>query len=255
VLLLPPSSGKAPGGDGPPWADGPQAFPALNRRRVRVRNAVRRALRAAPDGGERLLGARGPTLERSRAEWKELDRAPTLPAWRRYSGVVWEALSPATLSPAGATGLRERVLVPSGLWGLLAATDPVPPYRLKMGARVEPLGTLSRFWRDPVTAALAERAGDGWIVDLLPGEHAAAIDPCALRGARLVRVELVTGAAGDTRRAAGHAGKHAKGLLARAILETGARAPDEVAALEVPGLRTVEVRAEAPHHVVVMELT
>ena len=252
MLLLPPSEGKAPGGDGPPWADGPRAFPALNRRRVRVRNAVRRALRAAPDGGERLLGARGPTLERSRAEWKELDSAPTLPAWRRYSGVVWEALSPATLSPAGAAGLRERVLVPSGLWGLLAATDPVPPYRLRMAARVEPLGTLARFWRDPVTAALSERAGAGWIVDLLPGEHSAAVDAGGLRGARLVRVELVTGGA---RRAAGHAGKHAKGLLARAVLETGARAPDEVAALDVVGLRTIEVRAETPHHVVVMQLT
>lgn len=29
-----------------------------------------------------------------------------------------------------------RVLVPSGLWGLVAATDPIPAHRLTMGARV-----------------------------------------------------------------------------------------------------------------------
>lgn len=254
MLLLPPSEGKAPGGEGPPWAECPQTFAALNPRRVRVRNAVRRALRA-PDHGERLLGARGATLARARAEWRELDRAPTLPAWRRYRGVVWEALSPETLSPAGLAALRERVLVPSGLWGLLAADDPIPAYRLKMGARVEPMGTLARFWRAPVSRALAERAGDGWIVDLLPAEHAAAVDPAALGDARLCRVELVADADGGARRAAGHAGKHAKGALARVIIRSGARTPDELAGLEVPGLRAIEVRDGGPHATVVMALS
>jgi cytoplasmic iron level regulating protein YaaA (DUF328/UPF0246 family) len=217
-----------------------------------VRNAVRRALRDAPDRGARLLGVRGPHLERARAEWRELDRAATLPAWRRYRGVVWEALAPETLQGADLDALRERVHVASGLWGVLAADDPIPPYRLKMAARVEPMGALARFWRAPVTRALAERAGDGWIVDLLPGEHAAAIDPGALGAARLCRVELVTEGPSGIRRAAGHAGKHAKGTLARAIIESGARTPREVAALSGPGLRAVETREDGPHAVVVM---
>ena len=35
--------------------------------------------------------------------------------------------------------LLARVVVPSGLWGLVAASDPVPAYRLKMATRVPPL--------------------------------------------------------------------------------------------------------------------
>jgi uncharacterized protein len=254
VLLLPPSEGKAPGGDGGPWAEGAQTFAVLNARRVRVRNAARRAPRE-PDAGARLLGARGATLERARADWRDLDHAPTLPAWRRYRGVVWEALSPDTLPAEGLTALRERVLVPSGLWGLLAADDPVPAYRLKMSARLDPMGILARFWRAPVSRALAEHAGDGWIVDLLPAEHAAAIDPRLLGGARLTRVALVTTSSAGARRAAGHAGKHAKGMLARAVIEAGARCAEDIADLGVPGLRTVDVREDGRHREVVIALT
>jgi uncharacterized protein len=132
------------------------------------------------------------------------------------------------------------VLVVSGLWGLLAAGDPVPPYRLRMGARVPPLGGLAAWWRPRVSEALARRAGRRWIVDLLPREHAAAIDPEALGRARLVRVGVVDG----ERRAIGHEGKALKGRLAREVLLAGARSPAEVAALEVPGLRLVEVAGD-----------
>jgi uncharacterized protein len=125
--------------------------------------------------------------------------------------------------------------VPSGLWGLLAATDPVPAYRLRMGARVPPVGSLAALWRPLVAPLLDDRAASGWVIDLLPAEHRAAIDGSRLTRARHLRVDLVEeGPAG--RRSAGHAAKRLKGLLARAILESGAASPRAVAALEVPGL-------------------
>ena len=126
------------------------------------------------------------------------------------------------------------MLVPSGLWGLVAATDPLPPYRLKMGARLAPLGGLAAFWRPRITPLIVARARGGWVVDLLPQEHAAALDAGAL-GGRLVRVEIVEdGPSG--RRAIGHAGKALKGRLARAILEADARGPQAIARLDVDNL-------------------
>ena len=127
------------------------------------------------------------------------------------------------------------MVVPSGLWGLVGAGDAIPAYRLKMGARVGSLGLLSRWWQPRVSPALAVRAGRGAVIDLLPQEHAAAIDPSALRRGALVRVEIVVdGPAG--RRSVGHAGKAVKGRLARAILEADARTADGVAELRVDGL-------------------
>ena len=203
-----------------------------------MRVAVRRALRQGKAPAARLLGVRGPHLDRALAEWKQLDAAPTRPAAERYNGVVWGALGVGTLDAAARRSLDRRVLVPSGLWGLLAATDPIPAYRLKMGARVAPMGGLAAWWRAAVTPLVDARADGGWIIDLLPQEHAAAIDPALLTRARLLRVVLVEDGEGDARRAVGHAGKSLKGRLARAILESGAGDPADVAALAVEGLRT-----------------
>ena len=242
MILLPPSKGKAHGGNGPPWERAQTAFPELVAERRRVRDAVRAALRAGGGAAERLLGARGEHLARALADWDALDTARTLPAVERYRGVVWEALAPATLTPAARRRLGRRVLVPSGLWGLLTARDAVPPYRLAMNASPPGLGRLSSWWRPPVTAAVAARAGTGWVIDMLPVEHAATVDPAGLGRARLVRVEIVEEGEGGPR-AVGHAGKALKGRLARAILEADARTPAAVAALEVPGLRAVGLDA------------
>lgn len=234
VLLLPPSEGKAPGGVGPPRDDAAGAFPALAPERATVRSAVRAALATGEAAAAALLGARGARLAQALGDWDHLEEAHTLPAAERYTGVVWAALDPGGLSPAARRRLRAWVVVPSGLWGLAAATDALPAYRLSMASRVPGLGPLAAWWRPRVTPLLAERAGGGWIIDMLPGAHRAAIDPEGLGAARLLRVDLVGGPGG--RRAMGHGGKAAKGALARALLEAGARDPASVADLEVPGL-------------------
>jgi cytoplasmic iron level regulating protein YaaA (DUF328/UPF0246 family) len=129
--------------------------------------------------------------------------------------VVWAGLDPATLSP----GARRRVLVPSGLYGLATAADPVADHRLKLLVSLGRLGRLSTFWRPEVTAALAGRTAGRTVIDLLPAEHAHAVDLVALaRVGRVVRVRFM---AADGARAVGHEAKSAKGLLARVLLDDG----------------------------------
>lgn len=197
---------------------------------------MRRAIARGDGAATALLGVRGPHLARALAEWEALDTAPTLPAAERYTGVVWGALDVAGLGRAARRRLDARVLVPSGLWGLVAATDPVPPYRLKMGARLPELGRLATMWRPRVTPLIDARAAGGWVIDLLPDQHAAALDRDLLVRSRHLRVELMDDPGPEGRRSLGHAGKSLKGLLARAILEAGAATPRAVAALDVPGL-------------------
>lgn len=241
VILLPPSEGKAPGGSGDPvdWAAG--GFGQLAPMRMQVRDAVRRVVRRRADA-QALLGVTGPHLDRALEEWRDIDQAPTLPAADRYSGVVWGALDLASLPAAARRRGMQRIVVPSGLWGLVGAADAIPAYRLKMGARVGALGRLSAWWQPAVSQALASRARRGAVMDLLPNEHAAAIDVAALRPESVVRVEIVDdGPAG--RRAVGHAGKSLKGLLARAVLVEDARTAADVADLRVDGLERVAVDA------------
>ena len=138
--------------------------------------------------------------------------ALALPAWQRYTGVVWEHLDPATLKPAQ----RRRIVVMSALLGVVGAEEPVPDHRLKLSVSLPKLGRLDRWWRPAVTEALLA-AGTGPIVDLLPKEHAAAVDWDVLAAHR----EVVRPAGSGV---TGHAGKAAKGRLARALV-TGAVDP------------------------------
>ncbi len=224
LLLVPPSEGKAAGGR---RAGRPDSFAdELAGPRAAVLAELGRAVRR-PDAATRasVLGVRGELLDRALAATAELvdGTAPVLPAWRRYSGVVWAGLDPATLTAAD----RRRVLVPSALYGLTTAADPVADYRLKFLVSLGRLGRLSTFWRPSITPALVARARGRVVVDLLPAEHAHALDLTGLDGvARVLRVRFV---GPDGHRAVGHEAKTAKGRLARALLDGGLAAADSFA--------------------------
>jgi cytoplasmic iron level regulating protein YaaA (DUF328/UPF0246 family) len=221
LVLLPPSEGKAGGGRRP---GRPDAFAdELHGPRSAVLDELGRVV-GLGDAATRaaVLGVRGELLDRALAATARLvdGTAPVLPAWRRYSGVVWGGLDPATLGPAD----RRRILVPSGLYGLTTATDPIADYRLRLLVSLGRLGRLSTYWRPALTAALVSRARGRVVFDLLPAEHAHALDVDALTAtSTVVRVSFV---AADGRHAVGHEAKEAKGRLARALLERGPDAAD-----------------------------
>lgn len=214
TVLLPPSEGKAEGGDGAGWSPSDGRFgKALAAQRSEVVEALARI-----DGGdEKLLGARGETLERARKANVSLVGAPTLPAWQRFTGVVWEHLDVETLPTAARRRATYAVLVPNALAGVSALTDPLPDFRLKFSARPAGLPVLARWWRPVITRELQRRLRGRLVVDLLPAEHSAAWEPDPSGGGyEMVRVTLVRPDGTN----AGHAGKAAKGLLARSLLDS-----------------------------------
>ncbi len=164
-----------------------------------------------------MFAARGDVLDRAWRAARDLvdGTAPVRPAYERYCGVVWTHLEPSSLTLAQ----RQRLLVPSGLYGVTSAQDPIGDYRLKMGVYLASLGRLDVFWRDPVSAAVAETTRGAIVVNLLPREHERAIDASVLGAAS--RVIDVVFATPDGARAAGHAAKAVKGVLARRLLENG----------------------------------
>ena len=206
VLLLPPSEGKATGGDRrPPWRPESGLF-GLHLGHWRAELAAE--LERTGGGDARLLGVKGDLLARARSANSSLLGAPTLPAWRRYTGVVWDHLDPGSLADTD----RSRIWVVSGLAGLVSAVDPLPDYRLKMSARPAGTGPLAAWWRDDLTDPLLAYAKGRPIVDLLPQEHRAALNTDDIE---VVRIDLV---AKSGCKVGGHNAKAAKGLLARHLL-------------------------------------
>ena len=211
-ILLPPSEGKADGGSTTAkWRETSGVF---GKQLATQRKALVDQLVKAKGGDEKLLGVGKTHLARAKSANVSLRGAPTLAAHERYTGVVWDHLDLATLSATQRTRALNSIVVISGLLGAVSATDPVPDYRLKMGARFAPFGLLSKWWHDSLSETLNKAFQGSVVIDLLPQEHRAAFT----LDTELLSEYFVVGLNEKTGKAGGHDAKAAKGKLARHIV-------------------------------------
>ncbi|MFN8050096.1 MAG: peroxide stress protein YaaA [Acidimicrobiales bacterium] len=237
LILLPPSEGKAPGGEGAPWSPGSMRFPELDASRRAVMGALARTMRTNAAACGKLLGVKGTALAAARATNRSLATAPTMPAIERYTGVLYDELDHASLPARSRKRAADQIVIFSALWGLVTPTDPIPDYKLKMGAALAPMGRTTTWWRPQLTAALAPLVAGRTVWDLLPNEHAAAWSPDPSSFAARVSVKFVddtgTGAARKTVTVS-HWNKLLKGALVRHVLATQLDDPAGLAEFDHP---------------------
>lgn len=231
LILLPPSEGKADGGDGPAWAVGTLTVD-LDAERALVLTALRRAMRLPLQERSSLLGVKGAALAAATAANRSVATAPTMPAMARYTGVLYDALDAGSLDAAARRRMASSVLILSGLWGVVAPNDPIPDYKIKMGATLGRLGRLSTFWSGPLTAALDRRARGRRVWNLLPKEHDAAWRPA--NGVEQVSVEFLEPGRHGELVAVSHWNKFLKGALVRHLLTEPGTTPADLADWEHP---------------------
>ena len=223
LVLLPPSKGKAPGGDGPSLRDqlaqdGPLAAP----RRAVLEAAVAAAADLDDRSLARLTGVAVGDVSVQRDRLAGLADAPTMPAHRRYTGVVHGNAGLGSVDPSR---VRADVRIVSPLLGVVALEEPTPDYRLELAARLPSLGGLGPYWRERLTDHLVELTADRRVWDLLPGEHAV-IWSSQLRDRQRVTVRFVRP---DGRAANAARTKVAKGRLAAALLRAPSMTPARAA--------------------------
>ena len=134
----------------------------------------------SPEAQFKLLGVKAAKAEKATAANLDVATAPTMPAIDRYTGVLYDALDYSSLPAKARRRVDRQVVVFSGLWGVIRPTDPIPDYKLKMGAPLPGLGRPARFWKPLISDALASAiaaSGADTVWDLLPNEHSAAWDP------------------------------------------------------------------------------
>ena len=113
------------------------------------------------------------------------------------------------------------MLVFSALFGATALADRIPAFRLPVSAKLPGLPGLAAHWRPvltPALDALAARDG-GPVVDCRSGGYAAQWRAPAERTLAVDVFQLRDG----ERTVVSHFAKHTRGLVARALLEAGAR--------------------------------
>ncbi|MFI7587296.1 YaaA family protein [Spongisporangium articulatum] len=217
LILLPPSESKAaPARRGRPVDVDGLSFPDLAPLRRKVLAALVETS-ARPDAVD-LLGV-GASLAGEVARNTRLEQLPTSPAHAVYTGVLYDALGWATLSPPARRLGTRRVLIASALWGAVRPNDRIPPYRLSMDGDLPGLGALARLWRERLPQVLDDASRRGVVVDCRSGTYAAAA-PLATFGARGVAIRVLREENGK-RSVVSHLAKHTRGEVARFLLESG----------------------------------
>jgi cytoplasmic iron level regulating protein YaaA (DUF328/UPF0246 family) len=246
LILLPPSEGKAVPSRGRPLDLDTLSSPSLTKARDAVIDALVELCTGDP-----VVAAETLDVPKTQPELIGLDAAlrtaPTARADRIYTGVVYDALGFATLSPAAKRRAASRVLVTSSLFGLVAPGDRIPSYRLSGDATLPGLGGVAAHWRAHLDEAAREALGGGLLVDLRSGTYAAFWRPAADLAGRVATVRVLH-EAGGVRKVVSHFNKATKGRITRALLEAGAtpRTPAALAgALRDLGW-TVELTDPAP---------
>ena len=226
LILLPPSEGKTAPVRGKPLDLASLTHPALTDVRRRVIDTLVEV--SHREDAAELLGlghTQTDLLERNR----RLATAPTARAYRVYTGVLFDALGFATLSPAARRRATGRVAVTSSVFGLVRPTDRIPAYRLSGDTSLPGLGPVAGAWRDVLGEAIEESLGRGLLVDLRSGTYAGFWRPPATLARRVATVRVLH-EAGGVRKVVSHFNKATKGRIVRALLEDG-RDPRSPAAL------------------------
>jgi cytoplasmic iron level regulating protein YaaA (DUF328/UPF0246 family) len=216
LVLLPPSETKAPGGDGPPLDLAALTAPQLTPVRTELLENLGKLADDVP-ASRAALGL-SPKQDDEIARNSALWTSPTMPAVQRYTGVLYDALDVGSMTRAQRARAGRRLAVGSALFGLVAADDPVPAYRLSAGSALPGLPTLRALWKPSLSPVLA--AVDDLVVDLRSGSYAAL---APVPGA--VTVDVLSERSDGSRSVVSHFNKAHKGRVARLLALTTAE-PD-----------------------------
>ncbi|WP_430781959.1 YaaA family protein [Actinoplanes sp. G11-F43] len=220
LILLPPSEGKTPAVSGAPVDPSSLWLPALAPARTRV---MKKLVALCSRASERSIVDSLAVLGLSDGQRGEITRnaglpdAPTAPASRIYTGVLYEALDPISLEISAQEWLYRTAVVFSGLWGVVRLGDHIPAYRCSVGVSLPaPIGGLTPYWRKVLKPTLDQATAGTPVLDLRSGAYAAMWAPGGNAAALRVLQERIVGGVAK-RSVVSHFNKATKGRLVRAL--------------------------------------
>lgn len=240
LVLLPPSEGKSPPVRGRALELSTLSLPSLTGPRQQLLDRLVELCRHDPALAGACLGL-GPTQGDEVARNARLLEAPTAPADRIYTGVLYAALELDRLSMGARRRAGRWLVTTSSLFGLVRPSDRIPAYRLSGDVSLPGMGPVAAHWRRALGPAIAEAAGDGIVLDLRSTTYQAFWHPAGELSARTVTARVVQERDGR-RTVVSHVNKATKGRLVRSLLEASA-APRTVTGL-VTALRDLGLQVD-----------
>jgi cytoplasmic iron level regulating protein YaaA (DUF328/UPF0246 family) len=220
-VLLPPSEAKTTGGRGRPVSARPDEGP-LAVTRAALLDALDRLLAGSVDAATSALHLPPAAVADALSANRAVRQAPTTPALRRYTGVVYAGLDVPALEPAAQRLAGRSTLVFSGLRGVVRGDEPVPAYRVPASAALPGVGVVGTYWRPVLDEHLPALLGRGPIVDLRSSDYAAMWRPRGELARRTITVRVLSPLPRGGHGVVSYNSKFAKGRLAAALFTRAA---------------------------------
>lgn len=170
------------------------------------------------------------------------------PAAFFFDGDVYQGLDITSLKADYYSAVQDRIRILSGLYGVLRPFDLIQAYRLEMGTKMA-VGVhknLPAFWKPKITQYLnQEIEQDACIVNLASVEYFAAVD------AKKLNAELIEPQFKDfkngTLKTISFFAKKARGMMARFLIESDAKALKDILHFSAAGYQFSENHTTNPH--------
>jgi hypothetical protein len=160
-----------------------------------------------------------------------------IPCVYAFSGEVYRGLDAATISKEGMIKAQEQLRILSGLYGMLRPMDLMYPYRLEMGTKwqISPkVKNLYHFWGKKIALELnTEMRENEVVVNLASNEYFKAVDTKTLKR-KVITPVFKEFKNGEYKMVMMYA-KHARGAMARYILQNEISDPDQLKLYNVDG--------------------
>lgn len=218
-VLLPPSETKISGGGNSHLNAQSLAFnEQLQNSRESVLAALHELSQNIDEAAIKLkTGARSKELIKNNLVLKY---SPTLPAIKRYTGVLFDAIEYETLATQEREWINKNVYIQSALFGLISAADLIPNYRISADSKLKIEGqTLKKLWVAAHKNISADKTFTNNLVLDMRSKSYAALAPLE----NSYTLEVLTRNESGEVRALNHFNKAAKGALVKLLAQTYAQ--------------------------------
>jgi cytoplasmic iron level regulating protein YaaA (DUF328/UPF0246 family) len=240
MILLPPSEGKTDGISKKPLNVKKLSYPQLTSKREELLAAVV-SMAKGPTAKTRSILSISAKQDFEILRDQQLLTAPTGPAWSVYTGVLYDAIGIATLSPTAKAKFEKDNFVVSALFGLISVADLIPAYRLSGDTVVPKIGTLGKFWGSAITSALCDC--NDFVIDLRSGNYVKLGATPAAIADQVVVPRIMQHMPKGAPKVVSHSNKASKGRIVCALAESqkSISSVDELAKIVAKVSRDVQV--------------
>ncbi len=242
-ILLAPAETKNSGGNDRTFCKENFCFPELFEKREEIFNIYENLLSSSSiEELSKWFGLK--KLDDVKKYKGSLKDKASMMAINRYDGVAFDALEYNSLDKDSQDYINKNVIIFSNLFGPLCASDLIPDYKYKQGAKL-PNINVEKFYYDNFTEALNDFVGEE-VIDLRAGFYE--------KFYKVKKSDVITFKFIKDGKVVSHWAKYYRGKVLQEIAKNKIANHSQFMEIEIPGLKLNEIQEKKNIKTLIMDI-